>query len=143
MKERKQIIVELFNDGKWWCMKGPDCSGMGACGGHDTFYDWADAIQKLYVPMTEAESRVAETPVTEGRCGCGPCHRNILQSRGNYLLHECECGSCRVAGGKSGEEIALETIYAKLEAIVTISEDKGSRILAREALEALRKLRDK
>lgn len=51
-RKKSQIIVELFNDGKWWCINGPGCESL-ACAGHDSFEDWATSV-------SEEVNRVAE-----------------------------------------------------------------------------------
>lgn len=60
-KERRksQIIVELYNDGKWWCVNGPGCDGF-ACAGHDTFKDWYMALKPGVKLVADFRSRQVE-----------------------------------------------------------------------------------
>lgn len=109
MKERKQIIVELFNDGKWWCKQGPPCNSSGICSGHDTFYDWADATQKLYVPMNDAERRVAG-----GKSGEEKTEREVVEQCiavvEMYKGAKSEIGEMFNAGWNTCQEAILKAL---------------------------------
>lgn len=88
-RRKKQIIVEKFNDGMWWCMHGPECEGM-ACTGHTSFYAWAMAVNEN---IKEASVDQSE----DRKCGYCPKHEALV---GKYTGKHEECCKCHPVTGR-------------------------------------------